>query len=85
MLIVPVDILISAHFLAGSINPLLKTTYINKSFIGLILLPILGNSKERVAAISVAYKGKTDLGIDVAIGSSIQIALFVTPSLVTFS
>jgi Ca2+:H+ antiporter len=71
--------------LVGSINLLFKATHTSKTFIGIILLSILGNKKERVTAISVAYKGKMDLGIDVAIGSSIQIALFVTPSLVILS
>ncbi|KAH9206225.1 Sodium/calcium exchanger protein-domain-containing protein [Leptodontidium sp. 2 PMI_412] len=85
LVIVLVAIAISAHFLIGSINPLFKTTHIGKTFIGLILLPILGNGKERITAISVAYKGQMNLGIDVAIGSSIQIALFVTPSLVILS
>jgi len=85
LVIVLVASTINAHFLVGSINPLFKTTHISKTFVGLILLPILGNSKERVTAISVAYKGKMDLGIDVAIGSCIQIALFVTPLLVILS
>lgn len=85
LVIVLVAITISAHFLVGIINPLVEATHISKTFIGLILLPILGNGKERATAISVAYKGKMDLGIDVAIGSSMQIALFVTPFLVIFS
>ena len=52
------------------------------SFIGLVLIPIVGNAAEHVTAVIVAYKGKMDLAINVAIGSSMQIALFVTPFLV---
>ncbi|KAH8655157.1 Sodium/calcium exchanger protein-domain-containing protein [Tricladium varicosporioides] len=85
LIIILVAITITAHFLVGSIKPLTEATHISKTFIGLILLPILGNGKERITAISVAYQGKMDLGIDVAIGSSMQIALFVTPLLVIVS
>lgn len=42
----------------------------------------MGNAAEHVTAVIVAYKGKMDLAINVAIGSSMQIALFVTPFLV---
>merc|ERR1712072_833988 len=50
--------------------------------LGPILLPIVGNAAEHVTACVVAYKDKMDLAIGVAIGSSMQIALFVTPFLV---
>ena len=53
-----------------------------KTFIGIILIPIVGNAAEYVTAVVVAYKNKMDLAIGVAIGSSLQIALFVTPFLV---
>jgi Ca2+:H+ antiporter len=48
-------------------------------FIGTILLPIVGNAAEHASALTVAYKGKINLAIGVAVGSSIQIALFVIP------
>ena len=51
-------------------------------FVGIILLPIVGNAAEHVTAISVAMKNKMDLAIGVAVGSSTQIALLVTPLLV---
>lgn len=54
----------------------------SRTFIGLILLPIVGNAAEHVTAVSVAMKNKMDLAIGVAIGSSMQIALFVTPLMV---
>jgi len=49
------------------------------SFIGLILLPIVGNAAEHVTAVSAAAKGKMDLALSVAVGSATQIALFVVP------
>jgi Ca2+:H+ antiporter len=48
----------------------------------LILIPIVGNAAEHVTAVSVAMKNKMNLAISVAIGSSIQIALLVTPLMV---
>lgn len=51
-------------------------------FTGVILLPIVGNAAEHATAVTVAMKDKMDLSISVAVGSSLQIALFVTPLLV---
>jgi calcium/proton exchanger cax len=60
---------------------------ISDTFIGIIVLPIVGNAAEHVTAVSVAMKNKMDLAIGVAIGSSIQIALLVvrTALLVTLN
>jgi calcium/proton exchanger cax len=55
---------------------------VKETFIGLIILPIVGNAAEHVTAITVAMKNKMDLAIGVAVGSSIQIALFITPLVV---
>jgi Ca2+:H+ antiporter len=73
---------VCAEYLVDSIDSIVETAHISKTFIGLILLPIVGNAAEHVTAVIVAYKGKMDLAINVAIGSSMQIALFVTPFLV---
>ncbi|HIK46394.1 MAG TPA: calcium/proton exchanger, partial [Leptolyngbyaceae cyanobacterium M65_K2018_010] len=51
-------------------------------FTGIILLPIVGNAAEHATAVTVAMKDKMDLSISVAVGSSLQIALFVVPVLV---
>lgn len=55
---------------------------ISPEFIGLILIPIVGNAAEHFTAVTVAYKDKMDLAIGVAVGSSMQIALLVLPLLV---
>ena len=70
---------VCADFLVGSIGYMVANTAIGETFIGLILLPIIGNAAEHVTAVTVATKNKMDLAIGVAVGSSIQIALFVTP------
>lgn len=71
-----------AEFLVGSINHLVQTSSLSQAFIGLIILPIVGNAAEHVTAVTVAAKNKLDLALGVSLGSSIQIALFVTPLIV---
>ena len=71
-----------AEFLVGSIEHLVETSSLSEAFIGLIILPIVGNAAEHVTAVTVAAKNKLDLALGVALGSSIQIALFVTPVVV---
>ena len=71
-----------AEFLVGSINHLVESSPISEAFVGLILLPIVGNAAEHVTAVTVAAKNKLDLALGVSLGSSIQIALFVTPIVV---
>lgn len=72
-----------AEFMVDAIDGVVSgSSGISEAFIGLILLPIVGNAAEHVTAITVAVKNKMDLAIGVAIGSSIQIAIFVTPLVV---
>ncbi|KAG6001039.1 hypothetical protein E4U21_004765 [Claviceps maximensis] len=73
---------VCAEFLVGSIKEVTASSGLGEIFIGLIILPIVGNAAEHVTAVTVAMKNKMDLAIGVAVGSSIQIALFVTPLVV---
>jgi Ca2+:H+ antiporter len=82
LLLVTLLVAVCAEYLVDSIESVVESTGMSRTFIGLILLPIVGNAAEHVTACIVAAKGKMDLAIGVAIGSSLQIALFVTPSLV---
>ncbi len=79
---VTVVIAVCAEYLVDSIDAIVASGALSKSFIGLILLPIVGNAAEHVTACVVAVRNKMDLAMSVAIGSSIQIALLVTPFLV---
>ncbi|KAF9919678.1 hypothetical protein FBU30_010666, partial [Linnemannia zychae] len=79
---VTVIVAFCAEFLVGSIEGLAESWHLSRTFIGLILLPIVGNAAEHVTAVTVAMKNKMDLAIGVAIGSSMQIALFVSPLMV---
>ncbi|KAF3930835.1 hypothetical protein ABW19_dt0201688 [Dactylella cylindrospora] len=82
LILVTIIVAICAEYLVDSIDSIVATTNISKTFIGLILLPIVGNAAEHVTAVVVATKNKMDLAIGVAIGSSLQIAILVTPFLV---
>lgn len=62
-----------AEFLVDSIAVFVKDTGVSAAFVGLILLPIVGNAAEHVTAVTVAAKNKMDLAIGVCLGSSIQI------------
>ncbi|RIA93029.1 Ca2+/H+ antiporter [Glomus cerebriforme] len=79
---VTVAVAFSAEYLVGSIEGIVTSSGLSKTFVGLILLPIVGNAAEHVTAVTVAVKNKMDLAINVAAGSSMQIALFVSPLLV---
>ncbi|KAL4927005.1 calcium/proton exchanger [Aspergillus undulatus] len=71
-----------AEFMVDSIDDLTSRGGISKTFVGLILLPIVGNAAEHATAVTVAIKDKMDLSIGVAVGSSMQIALLVLPLIV---
>jgi Ca2+:H+ antiporter len=73
---------VCADFLSGAIEPMVEHTGVSQAFIGLIILPIVGNAAEHVTAVTVAMKNKMDLAIGIAVGSSIQIAIFITPFIV---
>lgn len=82
LVIITITVSVCADYLVDAIEPIVETTSISKTFIGLILIPIVGNAAEHATAIVVAVKDKMDLAMGVAIGSSMQIALLITPFLV---
>ena len=82
LLITTAFVAICAEFLVGSIDHLISTTGISQAFLGLIILPLVGNAAEHVTAVTVAVKNKMDLAIAIALGSSIQVAILITPFMV---
>lgn len=70
---------ICAEFMVDSIDAITQGGSVSRTFVGLILLPIVGNAAEHATAVTVACKDKMDLAIGVAVGSSMQIALLVVP------
>ncbi|KAF4617037.1 hypothetical protein G7Y89_g15114 [Cudoniella acicularis] len=71
---------VCAEFMVDSINAVVAgNSALSEMFIGLVILPIVGNAAEHVTAVTVATKNKMDLAIGVAVGSSIQIGMFPFP------
>jgi len=68
-----------SDYLVESIDGFCTESGISRTFVGLIILPIVGNAVEHITAVSVAMKDKMDLALGVCIGSCTQIALFVVP------
>jgi Ca2+:H+ antiporter len=75
-------IAVESEFLVGALEEATRTLGLTELFVGVILLPLVGNAAEHFAAVTVAMKNKMDLSLTIAIGSSLQIALFVAPLLV---
>lgn len=73
---------LESEFLVDSLESATDSLGLTALFTGVILLPIIGNAAEHATAVTVAMKDKMDLSVSVAVGSSLQIALFVAPVLV---
>jgi Ca2+:H+ antiporter len=73
---------LESELLVDTLETALEQLQVTPLFMGVILLPIIGNAAEHATAITVALKNKMDLSFSVALGSTMQIALFVAPLLV---
>jgi Ca2+:H+ antiporter len=70
-----------SEFLVGSVESARESLGLTEVFVGVIIVAIIGNAAEHSTAVLAALKNKVDLSLGIAIGSSLQIALFVTPVL----
>ena len=75
----------NSELLVGAIKPVTEQLGWSKVFIGLVIIPIVGNAAEHSSALYIAYKDRVDLSMAIAAGSSIQVATFVAPLLVLLS
>lgn len=94
LLVVTIAVSFCSDFLVGSIDDVVASLGISKTFVGLILVPIVGNAgtsmtltslteiAEIVTCINLGYRGKMDLVVAITLGACMQIALFLTPFLV---
>ena len=73
---------VMSEFLVGAVEAASKSLGLTEIFVGVILVAIIGNAAEHSTAILMALKNKMDLALNIAIGSSLQVALFVAPVLV---
>lgn len=76
---------VMSETLVASLEAAIHVLGWSELFVGVILIPVIGNAAEHLTAVTVAMKNKMDLSIGIAIGSSTQIALFVAPVLVFIS
>lgn len=74
-----------AEFMIGSVHEASHNLGLSDVFVGVIVVAIVGNAAEHSTAIIMAWRNRMDLALAIAVGSSIQIALFVAPALVLFS
>lgn len=74
-----------SEILVGSIEPTARAFGLSDLFVGVFVVAILGNAAEHATAITAAMKNRMDLSLSIAIGSSVQVALFVAPILVLSS
>jgi Ca2+:H+ antiporter len=76
---------ILSEILVGAVEDVVVKLGISEFFLGIILIPIIGNVAEHLVAVQVSLKNKMDLSVEIAVSSSLQIALFVAPVLVFVS
>jgi len=85
LIIATVAIAYLSEALVGAVEPVVEELGITEFFLGIILIPLVGNVAEHVVAIQMALKNKMELSLAISLGSSLQIALFVAPLLVFVS
>jgi Ca2+:H+ antiporter len=76
---------LESEILVGALEPALRDLGLSRLFVGLILVPIIGNAAEHGTAVFFAMRNELDATLEIATGSSLQIALFVAPALVFVS
>ena len=82
LLLATLVVAVESELLVDSLEEATAKLGLTSLFTGVILVPIIGNAAEHATAVTVAMKNKMDLSVSVAVGSSMQIALFVAPVLV---
>lgn len=78
-------IVFMSEFLVGVVEPVAEELGVRELFLGVILIPIVGNVAEHLVGVQAALKNQMDLSMNISLGSSMQIALFVAPLLVFLS
>ncbi len=75
-------VVVMSELLVHAIEPTVHAWGVSEFFVGIIIIPIVGNIAEHIVAVQVATENKMDLSLSISLGSSLQIALFVAPVLV---
>ena len=73
---------VMSEMLVGATEQATSSMGLSEFFVGIILVPIIGNAAEHSSAVMMAYKNRMDLAVNIALGSTVQVALLVAPLLV---
>ncbi len=76
---------IESEIFTGAVEPMTKSVGLSEFFVGIVLVPIIGNAAEHSTAILMAAKNRMDVATEIALGSSLQMILFVTPVIIFLS
>lgn len=85
LLAATVGVAVMSELLVGAVEATAEVIGLNEVFVGVILVALIGNAAEHSSAILMASRNKMDAALTIAVGSSIQVALFVAPVLVFLS
>ncbi len=80
-----IAIVFLSEILVGAVEVVVEDLGISEFFLGIILIPLVGNVAEHLVGVTAAYKNQMELSLEISFGSSMQIALFVAPLLVFIS
>lgn len=80
-----IGVVILSEFLVGAVESVVEKFGLSEFFLGIIIIPIVGNVAEHLVSVQVAARNQMDLSVEIAISSSLQVALFVAPLLVFIS
>jgi Ca2+:H+ antiporter len=80
-----IGVVVLSEILVGAVESVVQSFGLSEFFLGIILIPIVGNVAEHIVAVQVALRNEMELSVEIAISSSLQIALFVAPLLVFVS
>jgi Ca2+:H+ antiporter len=80
-----VAVVVMSEILVGAVEHVVLEVGIPEFFLGIIIIPVIGNVAEHLVAVKVAAKNQMELSLAVSVGSSLQVALFVAPLLVFVS
>ncbi|HEY9089950.1 MAG TPA: calcium/proton exchanger [Anaerolineaceae bacterium] len=80
-----IGVVFMSELLVGATEHVVESLGLSEFFLGIILIPIVGNVAEHVVAVQVAMRNQMDLSVEIAVSSSVQVALFVAPLLVFVS
>jgi Ca2+:H+ antiporter len=78
-------VVVLSELLVGAVESVVENMGLSEFFLGIILIPIVGNVAEHLVAVQAAHRNHMNLSIEISISSSLQIALFVAPALVFIS